>query len=108
MDNSINDSQIFNKNDFLQKQEIYTSLSSANIGGSVNYGGNSTSYNNSNSSVGARQAPIEFSKEDMAKFKETRKMEIDNNPFYIKPSSNVKVITFLSNKKFLFLIYSFI
>lgn len=92
MENSISDSQIFSRNDFSQKQEIYTSLSSANIGGNANYGGSSTSYNNSNASVGARQAPIEFSKEDLAKFKETRKVEIDNNPFYIKPSGNVKVI----------------
>jgi len=80
-------------------KEKFTSLSSSNTGGSINYGGGSNSYantgasssssayNNSGGGLGARVIPSELSNEELNKLKETRRLQNDNNPFYIKSSS---------------------
>ena len=91
-DSTVNENQIFLKNDLKNQkpsQLSYTSLSSSSIGNNGNYGGNATSYNQSNS-VGAKKLQPELSQDDLAKYRETRKLQIDSNPFYIKASSSVK------------------
>ena len=91
------ESQIFVKNEASSgggsQAKAFTSMSSANFGGNANYGGDSSTYNTT-SSVGAKKLVPELSEEDLAKYKETRKIQIDSNPFYIKSGSNVKVCFF--------------
>lgn len=48
------------------------------------YGGSSSVEPKSTVSVGARKIQPDISEEDLAKYKESRKMELDSNPFYIK------------------------
>jgi AP-3 complex subunit delta-1 len=97
-DSTQNDNQIFDKNEHKNKPPLqYTSMSSSNYGGgSTNYNGSgeSSTYNNGGQqpNLGARKIAPELSQEDLAKYKETRKIQLDSNPFYIKGSSNVKVI----------------
>lgn len=100
IESSASQNQIFVKNDLSNsKQDYYTSLSSANVGGTMNYGGGSNSFinmggnfknGNSGFSVGAREIPSELSQEDLNKLKENRKLQTDSNPFYIKSGANVK------------------
>ena len=102
---------MFLKNDYINKNQqpsqlSYTSLSSSNLGSSTNYGGNSSSTYNMAASLGAKKIQPELSQDDLAKYKESRKQQIDSNPFYIKSSnlSGVKksesnnLITTSSNK----------
>ena len=96
------ETQMFDKNENKQRAPIqYTSLSSSGYGGgsgsSANFngiGGSGESSYNGQQSVGARKLAPELSQEDLAKYKETRKIQLDSNPFYIKGSSNVKVSSF--------------
>ena len=95
---SSSESQIFVKNEGGgggggSQPRAFTSMSSSNFGGNANYGGDSSTYNTT-SSVGAKKLVPELSEEDLAKYKETRKIQIDSNPFYIKSGSNVKVCFF--------------
>lgn len=92
------ENQMFDKNENNNNRPPlqYTSLSSANYGGSnssnYNGSGESSIYNNGGQkSLGARKLAPELSQEDLAKYKETRKIQLDSNPFYIKGSSSVKV-----------------
>ena len=95
-DESTSESQIFVKNESgssVSQPKAFNSMSSSNFGGNANYGGDSSTYNTT-SSVGAKKLVPELSEEDLAKYKETRKIQIDSNPFYIKSGSNVKVCIF--------------
>ena len=75
-----------------QQSKAFTALSSAAVGGSSNYGGNdSTIGGYSKTNVGAKKMQPELSEDDLAKYRETRKMQLDSNPFYIK-SGPVKVL----------------
>lgn len=88
------ESQMFVKHQDYKQPEKYTSLSSASTGGNINYGGSSNSYSTTSyansTGIGARQMQSEISSEDLVKLKETRKLQNDSNPFYIKSSSSVK------------------
>ena len=91
----VNENQIFLKNDFngiKPEKQSYTSLSSAGFGGNSNYGGgsNTNSGGSYHANVGAKQIQPDLSHDDLQKYRETRKIQLDNNPFYIK-SSTVKV-----------------
>lgn len=86
------ENQMFLKNDYINKNQqpsqlSYTSLSSSNLGSSTNYGGNSSSTYNMAASLGAKKIQPELSQDDLAKYKESRKQQIDSNPFYIKSSN---------------------
>lgn len=84
-----NENQIFLKNEYKNSQKLnFTSLSSNNLGN--NYGGSSSSYNMATVSVGAKKIQPELSQEEISKYKESRKLQIDSNPYYIKSSSGVK------------------
>ena len=93
----------FNKTKGLTQQQMKTfnSLSSASFGGSSNYGGDANSiasYSNvsgvgTGAGLGAKKIQPELSEEDLSKYRETRKMQIQANPFYIKTgAANIKVI----------------
>lgn len=99
---SSNETQIFvrgqNNNEYNNnnRTQNFTSLSSSasNYGGNTNYsgsGGIGFSNNNSNNvNLGAKKIQPELSEDDLVKYRESRKLQIDSNPFYIK--SSVKVL----------------
>lgn len=95
MEHSVSTSQIFVKNgSYTKPQEKYTSLSSSNAGGSMNYGGGSNSFinmSNNNSSVGAKTIQSELSRDDLARAKEERKQQNDINPYFLKSSASSSV-----------------
>ena len=95
---SSTENQIFLKtsNNSGGQLKSFTALSSSAVGGSSNYGGNDSTQGGGQSSysqqtTGARKIQPELSQDDLAKYKETRKLQLDSNPFYIK-SGPVKVI----------------
>ena len=78
-----------------QPSEKYTSLSSSGTGGTANYGGGSSSFHNiaaasgynNSSSFGTKNTTLELSQEELDKFKETRKLQNDSNPFFLKSTA---------------------
>jgi AP-3 complex subunit delta-1 len=94
---SSNEAQIFVKSDQPSGGKQFNSLSSAGHGKNANYSGSSSNTGGfgsnsggySGGSVGAKSIQPELSQEELNKLRETRKIETENNPFYIK---SVKVI----------------
>ena len=96
------DSQAFN---LQHSHGSYTSYSSSNNnnnnnsnfghlsgGGGGGYGGEQQQHQHRPSvSVGAKPAPVEMSESELAAARETRRMQVESNPFYIKSNTTVKV-----------------
>jgi AP-3 complex subunit delta-1 len=81
------ENQMFSKQNE-RKPESFTSLSSINYGGSSN-SHHGDIYPSQSINLGAKKLAPELSEEDLEKYRESRKLQIESNPFYIK-SSNVK------------------
>jgi hypothetical protein len=98
MQSSPSTNHLFLKNTYNQNNqpsEKYTSLSSSGTGGTANYGGGSSSFHNiaaasgynNSSSFGTKNTTLELSQEELDKFKETRKLQNDSNPFFLKSTA---------------------
>jgi AP-3 complex subunit delta-1 len=81
---SYSNSTTFNQSKMTQNQQ-FNSMSSTNYGG--NNSNNNSSYSVSN--LGAKKIIPDLSEEELAKMRESRKIQVESNPFYIK-SANVK------------------
>jgi AP-3 complex subunit delta-1 len=81
---SYSNSATFNQSK-LQQNQHFNSMSSSNYGG--NNSNNNSSYSVSN--LGAKKVIPDLSEEELAKMRESRKIQVESNPFYIKPV-NVK------------------
>ncbi len=72
---------------FLKRPDSFTSVSStANYGGSNNNNHGDAYVSSGTNNLGAKKLVPELSEDDLAKYRETRKMQIESNPFYIKQS----------------------
>ena len=98
-DVAVSDTHIFERNTDTNSRQMapqsFTSMSSANYGGNSNLyngsGGDQSASYSSGQNLGARKLMPELSQDDLVKYKETRKIQLDSNPFYIKSGSSVKV-----------------
>lgn len=70
----------------VNKMTGITSISSSNY----STGSSSIPTSASAGLLGTRKVQPELSEEDLAKFRETRKLQLDSNPFYIKSASSMK------------------
>jgi AP-3 complex subunit delta-1 len=88
-DNDQNDDQsaLFSNDQRPVVAQNYTSLSSSSYGGG---GGQNQQQQQHSSGYGARQIAPELSQEDLSKYKESRKIQLESNPYYMKSGTSVK------------------
>ncbi|CAF0737741.1 unnamed protein product [Brachionus calyciflorus] len=87
------------QNDLTSSQEnhIFVKNEKFELKSYTSYGGNNSSDIKTSVSVGAKKIQPDISEEDLAKYKESRKIQIESNPFYIKQMKKSESNSLMSN-----------